>query len=116
MIHSRPAAIPALLLIALSTVVCAGASAADDETIALGKKVFTELAQPSCTICHKLKDAGSEGELGPALDEMKPSVSRVRTAVAGGVGAMPAFENLTQEQIDAVAAYVASVTGAAASN
>jgi mono/diheme cytochrome c family protein len=116
MIHSRPAAIPRLLLLALSTVICAGASSADDETLALGKKVFTELAQPSCTICHALKDAGSEGELGPALDELKPSESQVRTAVTGGVGAMPAYENLTQEQIDAVAAYVASVTGAAASD
>ena len=104
------------MLIALSAVVCASAWAADDETLAVGKKVFTELAEPRCTICHALKDAGSEGELGPALDEMKPSESQVRTAVAGGVGAMPAFEHLTTEQIDAVAAYVASVTGAAASN
>lgn len=110
--YLRPANLSALLLTAFSIAVCAGASAADDETLALGKKVFTELAQPSCAICHTLKDAASAGELGPALDELKPSEAQVRTAVTGGVGAMPAYEHLTQEQIDAVAAYVASVSAA----
>jgi mono/diheme cytochrome c family protein len=108
---SKHICITALLVIALSSAFCVGASAGDDETLVLGKEVYTELAQPQCGICHTLKDAGSEGELGPSLDELKPSEAQVRVAVSGGVGAMPAFENLTQEQIDAVAAYVASVTG-----
>lgn len=111
---SKDIFIPAFLVIALSSAFCVGASAGDDETLALGKEVYTELAQPQCGICHTLKDAGSEGELGPSLDELKPSEAQVRVAVSGGVGAMPAFENLTQEQIDAVAVYVASVTGGAA--
>jgi mono/diheme cytochrome c family protein len=114
MILSKHICITALLAIALVSAFRGGALAADDETLALGKKVYTELAQPQCGICHALKDAGSEGELGPSLDELKPTDAQVRVAVSGGVGAMPAFENLTQEQIDAVAAYVASVTGGAA--
>ena len=97
--YFRPA-VRSLLLIAFSTILCAGASAADEETLALGKKVFTEVAQPSCKICHTLKDAGSTGEIGPVLDELKPTEAQVRTAVSGGVGAMPAYEHLTQEQID----------------
>lgn len=76
-----------------------------------GKKVFTQEAQPSCTICHALSDAGSSGEIGPNLDELAPSEDQVRNAVTSGVGIMPAFkESLTEEQINAVARYVSSVT------
>lgn len=79
-----------------------------------GRAVFTQEAQPSCTVCHTLSDAGSAGTIGPNLDELKPSEERVRQAVTGGVGIMPAFgESLTADQIAAVAHYVATVTGAA---
>ena len=77
-----------------------------------GKLVFTEEAQPSCTVCHTLADAGSSGAIGPDLDELKPSREQIINAVTGGVGIMPPFgESLTEEQIQAVADYVASVTG-----
>jgi mono/diheme cytochrome c family protein len=80
--------------------------------IVKGKKVFTQEAQPSCTVCHALADAGSAGAIGPDLDELKPSREAVVNAVTGGVGIMPAFEeSLSAEQIQAVAAYVAAVTG-----
>jgi len=77
-----------------------------------GKKVFTQEAQPACSVCHTLADAGSSGAIGPNLDELKPSRETVVNAVTGGVGVMPAFdESLSAEQIQAVAAYVARVTG-----
>ncbi|TGN40284.1 SorU family sulfite dehydrogenase c-type cytochrome subunit [Marinobacter confluentis] len=77
-----------------------------------GKKVFTQEAQPACAVCHALADAGSTGAIGPDLDELKPSREAVINAVTGGVGIMPAFEeSLSAEQIQAVAAYVAKVTG-----
>ncbi len=77
-----------------------------------GKQVFTQEAQPSCTICHTLADAGSAGAVGPNLDELKPTLEQVANAVTGGVGIMPAFnESLSEEQIRAVAHYVATVTG-----
>lgn len=83
-----------------------------DDLAAQGKKVFIEQAQPSCTVCHTLSDAGSAGEIGPDLDELAPSVVQVQNAVKGGVGLMPAFgDSLSEEQIRAVAHYVASVTG-----
>lgn len=76
-----------------------------------GRQVFTQEAQPSCTICHTLSDAGSSGTIGPDLDEMKPSREQVINAVTNGVGIMPAFgESLSSEQIQAVADYIATVT------
>ncbi len=90
----------------------AGEAAADDARYQLGRKAFTEQAQPSCTICHTLQDAGASGTIGPNLDELKPTPERVMAAVRGGVGVMPAFAALlSAEQIEAVAHYVAQVAG-----
>lgn len=101
---------PALLGLAWSL---AAAQIAADELAERGKQVFTQQAQPSCTVCHTLSDAGSSGEIGPNLDDLAPSETQVHNAVKGGVGVMPAFgDSLSEEQIKAVAHYVASVTGA----
>lgn len=91
------------------------ASAADSKLgpAELGRKVFTQIAQPSCTVCHTLKDAGAKGTIGPSLDELKADAQRVANAVLKGVGVMPPYEGkLTPEQIKAVAAYVARAAGA----
>ena len=48
-----------------------------DEQLELGKKVFLEQAQPSCTVCHTLNDAGSAGEIGPNLDQLKSLARRL---------------------------------------
>ena len=77
-----------------------------------GERIFMELAQPPCKLCHTLAAAGAEGEIGPDLDELKPTQERVRMAVEGGVGNMPPFgETLTREQIEAVSRYVADAVG-----
>lgn len=83
--------------------------AAEDD---LGRKVFTEIAQPPCAVCHTLRAAGAAGTIGPSLDELKPAKEQVLEAIRKGVGVMPAFgERLTKEQIEAVAAYVAKASG-----
>ena len=87
----------------------ASAAAAED-----GKRIFLEGGGdlPACAICHKLADAGSSGEIGPSLDDLKPDQARVREAVTNGVGVMPAFgESLSEAEIEAVSAYVAEVAG-----
>ncbi len=85
---------------------------AADAGEALGRKVFTETAQPPCALCHTLKAAGAEGTIGPSLDELKPDKARAVEAIRKGLGAMPPFaDKLTAEQIEAVAAYVAKVAG-----
>ncbi len=77
----------------------------------MGRQVFTELAQPSCTLCHTLADADAAGTIGPNLDELQPDRERIVRAVTSGVGVMPSFEaSLTAAEIQAVADYVASVT------
>jgi mono/diheme cytochrome c family protein len=74
-----------------------------------GKQVF---ASAGCGGCHTLKDAGSSGNVGPNLDQLKPSKQRVAHQVEVGGGPMPAFKGqLSDAQIQAVAAYVASVAG-----
>lgn len=78
----------------------------------LGRKVFTELAQPPCMACHTLKAAGATGNVGPSLDELQPALDQTMAAVRQGVGIMPSFDGkLTDEQIEAVARYVANVAG-----
>jgi cytochrome c6 len=84
------------------------------ETLALGRRLFTAEAQPSCTVCHVLKDAGSTAEVWPPLDELKPDAGRVARALRNGIGVMPSFrDKLTEAQIEALARYVAHATGAA---
>jgi mono/diheme cytochrome c family protein len=82
-----------------------GASSA----VRAGKSVFESAG---CTGCHTLKDAGSTGNIGPNLDQLKPSKPAVQTQVTNGGGAMPAFKGrLSPTQISDVATYVSSVAG-----
>jgi mono/diheme cytochrome c family protein len=74
-----------------------------------GKSVF---AKAGCSACHTLKDAGATGNVGPNLDQLKPSEAAVEKQVTNGGGGMPAFKGqLTAAEIKAVAKYVSSVAG-----
>jgi mono/diheme cytochrome c family protein len=76
---------------------------------AAGAEVF---ASAGCGSCHALADAGSTGAVGPNLDESQPSYELVVDRVTNGMGAMPSFAGqLSEEQIQDVAAYVVQVTG-----
>ena len=84
--------------------------AAPSGDAAAGKQVFETAG---CVACHTLADAGSTGTVGPNLDEAKPPASLVVERVTHGMGAMPPFKGqLTEKQIQDVAAYVSSVAGA----
>ncbi|HEY2776707.1 MAG TPA: cytochrome c [Gaiellaceae bacterium] len=74
-----------------------------------GKVVFT--GSSGCSGCHTLKDAGATGNVGPNLDQLKPSEAAVHAQVEHGGGVMPAFKDtLSAKQIDDVAAYVFTAT------
>tara|TARA_Y100000588_G_C13818216_1_gene738233 strand:+ start:152 stop:526 length:375 start_codon:yes stop_codon:yes gene_type:complete len=76
-----------------------------DETLNLGKNIFLE--KGNCATCHALSDAGSNADIGPNLNQIKPDIGRVILAVTNGIGVMPAYEGiLTTEEIEAVAKYV----------
>ncbi|RDI74824.1 cbb3-type Cytochrome C oxidase subunit III [Gaiella occulta] len=76
---------------------------------AAGKQVF---ASAGCGGCHTLAGAGSNGTVGPNLDQAKPAYDLVVTRVTNGRGAMPPFKGqLDEQQIKDVAAYVSSVAG-----
>ena len=106
---SRPLLLAAALLGSASGSWAAGDDAAQ---LAEGRRLFTQVAQPACAVCHTLKDANAEGAVGPVLDELKPDASRVATALRNGVGAMPSFKgSLSEAQIQALANYVSTVAG-----
>jgi cytochrome c6 len=67
---------------------------------------------PPCAICHTLKDAGANGEIGPSLDELRPDADRVAKAIRIGTGQMPAYTTLSDKDIELLARYVAKSSGA----
>jgi cytochrome c6 len=81
-----------------------GTSGAD---LAAGKTAFTA----TCGGCHTLKDAGTNGKVGPDLDSLAPlTADRVAKQIANGGKVMPP-KLLTGKDAANVAAYVSSVAG-----
>jgi cbb3-type cytochrome c oxidase subunit III len=63
----------------------------------------------NCGSCHVLEKAGTSGTVGPNLDEAGPSFEDAVRQIRNGGGGMPAFgDQLTDEQIRALARYVSS--------
>ena len=80
-----------------------------DADAAAGAKVF---ASAGCGSCHTLAAAKSGGQVGPNLDDAKPSYDVVVDKVTNGGGGMPAFGGqLSEQQIRDVAAFVATRAG-----
>ena len=106
------ALVPALAMLVAGLTATGAVHAADEAAqMELGKQLFMVGAQPACAICHTLKDAGSEGAVGPVLDELQPDAARVTKALRDGLGAMPSFkETLSEEQIAALALYVSKAS------
>ena len=76
-----------------------------DPIFEMGKNIF--LGQGNCAACHTLADAKSNGEIGPNLNQIKPDIIRVISAVTNGIGVMPTYEGiLSMQEIEAVAHYV----------
>lgn len=74
---------------------------------ASGKDIFKQ----NCGTCHTLADAGTNGTVGPNLDQAKPSKALAVERVTNGKSPMPPFKGvLTPAQIKAVTDYVSSVT------
>jgi mono/diheme cytochrome c family protein len=79
-----------------------------DQAAAQGKQVFTD----NCAGCHTLSDAGSNGNVGPNLDQARPDRQAVEQKVLNGGGGMPSFRGrLGDDDVAAVSEYVANVAG-----
>ncbi len=84
-------------------------SAFADSKMELGLEVFNNKAQ--CSMCHTLQAAGSKGQIGTNLDQLKPLMPQVVSAVTNGIGVMPSFEGmLSFEEIEAVSYFVSTST------
>ena len=80
-----------------------------DPKMDLGLEIYNNKAQ--CGTCHSLQAAGSEGQIGPNLDILKPQMIQIISSVTNGIGVMQAWEGiLTSEEIEAVAYYVFNST------
>jgi len=67
------------------------------------KSMFTS----NCGSCHTLEKAGTSGTVGPNLDEAQVTFEAAVRQITNGGGGMPAFgEQLSDEQIRALARYV----------
>ncbi len=74
-----------------------------------GKTIFEAAG---CGGCHTLQAAGSKGNVGPNLDQAKPSKQLAVQRVTNGMGVMPSFKGrLTDAQIKTVAEFVSSAAG-----
>ena len=81
-----------------------GGGAVADE----GQTVFVQ----NCGTCHTLSAAGTDGNIGPNLDDVKPDYATVKSQVINGGGGMPAWKGvLTDAQIDSVSKYVSDNAG-----
>jgi mono/diheme cytochrome c family protein len=83
-----------------------GAGGSDVEQ---GAEVF---ASAGCASCHTLEEANATGSVGPNLDDTSLDRDGIEQKVRQGGGAMPPFEGtLEDEQIAAVADFVAASAG-----
>ena len=103
-----------LAALMLTALVGTAAHADQAAQMARGKELFITASVPACAVCHTLKDAGTEGAIGPVLDELQPDAARVARALKDGIGAMPSFKaTMSEADIAAVALYVSKASGGA---
>jgi quinoprotein glucose dehydrogenase len=66
-----------------------------------------ELYSQNCAVCH---GAGRTGEIGPSLIDVdkRRTLESIKSVIQNGQGQMPAFSNLTDEKVSAIAQYIFS--------
>jgi mono/diheme cytochrome c family protein len=104
--EERDAAMQAIAFYVASVASRPGPSAAGggDQDASDPKGLFTS----NCASCHVFRDAGSTGTIGPNLDQSSLDVAAIEEQIRKGGGGMPPFEgSLTDEQIQALAKYLA---------
>jgi cytochrome c551 len=76
-----------------------------------GARVY---ADAGCGSCHTFSAAGSNGTIGPNLDETEVNFERAIDQIRDGGGGMPAFaDQLSEQEIEDVARYITEEGSAA---
>jgi mono/diheme cytochrome c family protein len=76
---------------------------------AAGEEIF---AASGCANCHTLEAAGAQGTVGPNLDEANVTVEAAAEQIENGGNGMPAYgDQLSEDEIQAVAAFVSESGG-----
>jgi mono/diheme cytochrome c family protein len=76
---------------------------------AAGEEIF---ASAGCGSCHTLEEAGTEGTVGPNLDDSQIDEAGAVQQITGGGGGMPPFAGeLSEQEIQDVAAFVVASEG-----
>jgi mono/diheme cytochrome c family protein len=99
-----------------------GSESASPESVPSSLEGGKELFVTNCGACHTLAEAGTDGVIGPDLDDRlaPPSASapdpatikpRVLAAINGGVGGRMPKGVVSGQQADEVATFVAQVAG-----
>lgn len=104
---SEQVAVPGRLWIAaLSLVVGAAACSPPPPEATTGPELYSEL----CSSCH---GDGLEGKVGPPLGVGSPSASLpddyLVTSIRRGIGTMPSFNHLTEDQVTKLVSYVRDI-------
>jgi mono/diheme cytochrome c family protein len=94
-----------------------GQSDSAEVTVASSDEEAQELFQTNCGSCHTLAAAGTDGVVGPNLDELlgmgtpEANRGRVLTAIDEGIGGRMPAGILGGEQAESVADFVARTAG-----
>jgi mono/diheme cytochrome c family protein len=99
-----------------------GSEDASPEHVAAGLQGGKDLFVTNCGACHTLAEAGTDGVIGPNLDDLlapptgpapQPSTikPRVLAAINGGVGGRMPKGVVSGQQADQVATFVSQVAG-----
>ena len=117
---SLPRLLPALLVsLSLALAACGGSGddgggvsggGGDEGSGTTRSASAQETFSTTCGGCHTLSAAGTEGQTGPNLDELRPDAARVKAAIEQGPSIMPE-DLLAGAKADEVAQYVAENAG-----
>ncbi|MBK5232175.1 MAG: c-type cytochrome [Thermoleophilia bacterium] len=105
-----------MIIVAMAYLTLLGASSGSPSEIELATKPQYEqgkeiVAQSGCLACHAIGENGAHGGLGPDLTDIGTKIPRaaIKQSLEIGPGIMPSFRGLGQEDLNAVADYLASL-------
>ena len=106
-----------IVLIAVWAITKSGDESASPENVPASLQPGKDLFATNCGACHTLAKAGTDGVVGPNLDDLLGSASptankaRVLNAVTNGINGRMPKGIVTGDEADEVATFVASVAG-----